>query len=197
MDKSNVTAYKRRNYFIDKKFQTKFILRFCSLVLLAGLLTIGILYLLAIKSTTVSIVNSRVIVRTTADFILPMLIQTVVIVTIMLSLATIILTLLSSHKISGPLYRLRKVMQSLTGGDLSCEFRIRHLDQMQDLADTFNEMIKKIRDEQNKIKNNIVSLKEKLDSISEQEISENKRPTLNELKKISQELSRLIQYFKT
>jgi methyl-accepting chemotaxis protein len=189
--------YKRRIYFIEKKFQAKFILRFCALVVLGSLFTVGLLYLFALRSTTVSIANSRVVVRTTADFLLPVLIQTVIIVTILVGIATMIMTLLVSHKIAGPLYRFKKVMKELEEGDFSQDFRIRHLDQLQDLADTFNNMIKKIRSVIKILKDNLPSLRDKIDSISEQEVAEGKRSLLSELKKISRELSKIVDYFKT
>ena len=188
---------KRRIYFIEKRFQTNFILKFCVLVAIGGLLTIGILYFLAMRSTTVSFVNSRVVVRTTADFILPILIQTVAIVTVLVGLATIVVTLFVSHKIAGPLYRFKKVMQALAEGNFSDDFHIRHLDQLQDLADVFNVMISKIRTELKTLKDNFRSLKEKLDNISEHEIAEHKRPYLGDVKRIAGELDKIIHYFKT
>lgn len=189
--------YRRRIYFIERAFQTKFILKFSALVAVGGLLTIGILYLLAMQSTTVSIVNSRVVVQTTADFILPILIQTVAIVMVIVGLAAVCVTLFVSHKIAGPLYRFKKVMQALAEGDFSSDFRIRHLDQLQDVANTFNNMIIKIRAELKALKDNFSSLKEKLDSISEYEIAEHKRSILGELKRISAQLYKIIDYFKT
>jgi len=197
MDKTKSSAYKRRIYFIDKKFQTKFILKFCALVAIGGLLTIGIIYFLAMQSTTVSILNSRVAVRTTADFILPILAQTVVIVVVIIGLAAIMITLFFSHKIAGPLYRFKKVMEMLEKGDFSSGFKLRRLDQLQDLADTFNSMIARITSELVALKNNFYALKEKLNNISENEVVEHKRAYLNELKKISEELNRIINYFKT
>ena len=197
MDKTKSSAYKRRIYFIDKKFQIKFILKFCALVALGGLLTIGIIYFLAMQSTTVSILNSRVAVRTTADFILPILAQTVVIVVVIIGLAAVMITLFFSHKIAGPLYRFKKVMEMLEKGDFSSGFKIRRLDQLQDLADTFNSMIARITSELVALKNNFYTLKEKLNNISENEVAEHKRAYLNELKKISEELNRIINYFKT
>jgi len=189
--------YKRRTYFIEKKFQAGFILKFCGLVAAGGLLTIGILYLLAMRSTTVSVVNSRVVVMTTADFILPILIQTVVVVMILIGLATIAVALLVSHKIAGPLYRFKKVMEALTEGDFSGDFKLRRPDQLQDIANSFNNMIAKIRPELKSLKDNVYSLKEKLDNISEQEISEHKRAIFKELKIVSQEINKVINYFKT
>ncbi|MDD5166302.1 MAG: methyl-accepting chemotaxis protein [Candidatus Omnitrophica bacterium] len=187
----------RKSYLIEKEFQTKFILKFCALVAAGGLLFIGILYLLLMQSTTVSIVDSRVAVRTTADFILPILVQTVVIVTVIVSLATIAVTLFISHKIAGPLYRFKKVLQELESGDFTSDFRLRHMDQLQELAGVFNSMVKKIREELKQLKDNSVSLKDKLEKLSEHEISELKRPILTELKKISEELNRVVRYFKT
>ena len=198
MNKANVArTYRRRIYFIEKEFQTKFILKFCALVAIGGLLTVGILYILAMHSTTVSIVNSRVVVRTTADFILPILIQTVLGIIIIVSIATIAMTLFVSHKIAGPLYRLKKVMETLAEGDFSNDFRIRRFDQLQDLANAFNAMILKIRTELKALKDNLYALKEKLNNISKDEVSEQKRSYLNESKIISQELDRIIQRFKT
>lgn len=197
MVKINKKDCRRRNYFIERKFQSRFILKFCGLVVMGGLLTIGILYFWVIHSTTVAIVHSRVQVKTTADFILPVLIQTVIVVTIIVSLAAIIVTLFISHRISGPLYRFKKVMQILGEGDFSDDFKIRLLDQLQDLANTFDSMIKKIRIELKALKENLSYLTEKLGVISEDEVSEQKRPYLSELKRVSERLNKIISYFKT
>lgn len=178
-------VYKRRIYFIEKSFQSKFILRFCGLVSAAGLLTIALIYFLAMRSTTVSIVNSRVLVKTTADFLLPLLLQTVGIVMIAISLATIIVTLLASHKIAGPLYRFKKALADLSEGDFSGEVKIRRFDQLQDLAVSFTDMITKTRGELKAIKDNIAALKERAGNIPDADI-----------RRIADELNRIISRFK-
>jgi methyl-accepting chemotaxis protein len=197
MERAKKPSMRRRTYFIEKKFQTNFIIKFCSLVIVGGLLTIGIIYFLAKQSTSVSIVDSRVIVRSTADFLLPVLFQTVAVVVVLIGLAAVGVTLLVSHKIAGPLYRFQKVMQTLTEGDFSKDFRIRKLDQLQNLADEFNNMISKTRGQLNLLKTNFVSLKSKLDDLPESEVSSQKRSSLKELKSISEELNKIIKYFKS
>ncbi|MCM8792251.1 MAG: methyl-accepting chemotaxis protein, partial [Candidatus Omnitrophica bacterium] len=184
-------------YFIEKSFQTNFILKFCILVVFGGLLTMGILYLLGIGSTTVSIINSRVIVRSTADFLLPILIQTIAVVTILVGLGTILVTLFVSHKIAGPLHRLKKVIEKLQEGDVSEDFHIRTGDQLKDLADGFNQMIRNLRFNIQQFKDHLLVLKEKLDSISDSESVEHKRLYLSELRNIVEELNRITQRFKT
>lgn len=197
MDTQNTAkSYRRRNYFIEKEFQAKFILKFCAIVALAGLFTVGILYFLAMKSTTVSIVNSRVVVKTTADFMLPILIQTVVIVTIFTSLATIVVTLLVSHKIAGPLYRFKKIMQALGAGDFSGSCKIRRTDQLQDVCDDFSTMIVKVRENLVYLKEGLASLKEKLGNLSEQDINETKKGYISELRTILEKLHKKMDYFK-
>lgn len=189
-------TYRRRTYFIEKGFQAKFIVRFCMLIALGGLLTTAIIYILAMQSTTVAFVDSRVVVRSTADFMLPLLVQTVLVVVIIISLATIFITLFASHKIAGPMYRLKKVTESLAKGDFSSDFKIRKLDQFQDLADAFNNMIAGLRTEIAALKKNSSSLNEKINNLSEQDIAENKRAYLTELKRISGQLEKAAGYFK-
>jgi methyl-accepting chemotaxis protein len=187
---------KRKNYFIDKKFQGRFMLKFCSLIILGGILTIVILYLMAYNATAVSIINSRVVVRSTADFILPILIQTVAIVVILVGIFAIILTMKFSHKVAGPLYRFKKVIADLGKGDFSQNFQIRRLDQLQDLANYLNEMITKTRLELKTLKENFTLLKDRLEKISDEDIQQNKNSYLKELKNTSLELDKIIKGFK-
>lgn len=189
-------TYKRKNYLIDKKFQSKFILRFSALVLLSGALTIALIYFLGAQSKTIAMQNSRVVAKTTADFILPLLLQTVIVVTILVGIIAGLMTLFVSHKISGPLYRFKKVIETLKHGDFSSEFNIRSTDQLSSLADEINSMIRNTKQELSGIKNKVVSLKQKLDSLTENDFSENKRAALTELKKIAEELDKVVHYFK-
>jgi methyl-accepting chemotaxis protein len=187
---------KRHIYFIEKSFQARFIMKFCGLIGLGGILTIGLLYLWAKEATTVSIVNSKVVVTTAANFILPLLIQTVIIVTILVAIATIAITLFVSHKIAGPLYRFKKIIEAMGEGDFLSPVRIRKGDQLQDLAKIFDDMITKNRTKIKALKADLSIFKEKLGNISESEILENKRAYLSELKRISSEIDELIGHFK-
>ncbi|MFC1804288.1 HAMP domain-containing protein [Candidatus Omnitrophota bacterium] len=180
----NKHAFKRRRiYFIKKSFQARFILKFCALVALGGLLTTSILYILAKQSTTVSIINSRVVVRTSADFLLPVLAQTVLVVIILVSAAMVLVTLFFSHKIAGPLFHFKKTMQALESGDFSSEFSLRELDQLKELAESFDDMIKKIKAQ-------LLMLKECQAKLSRSHSEQ-------ELKQAIAELKSTLDYFKT
>lgn len=189
--------YKRRIYFIEKGFQSRFIIKFCGLVAAGGILTIVGLYALAGRSTTVCILNSRIAARTTADFLLPVLIQTVAVVTVIVALSAIAVALFVSHKIAGPLYRFKKVAQMLAEGDFSSEFKLRRPDQLQALADEFNTMIRKTKEQLNALKSHFGSLKGHLEALSEEDVHEQKRASLRDLKKILMELDKILQHFKS
>lgn len=177
--------YKRRNYFIDKKFQTDFILKFCILVVAAGAFIMVVLYALAGRAATVSFMNSRVIVQTTADFLFPLLIQTFVLSTIIVGLATIVVTLFASHRIAGPIYRFKKVLGSLGEGDFSLDCKIRLKDALQDVALAFNGMIANVRKDFDLIDKDLKSLKGKLEA-----------GDLKEIKKSVSEVDKALHHFK-
>jgi len=87
------------------------------LIIAAGSLLIATLvYWLAQHSTTVAIVNGHVAVHTTAEYLFPLLAQTISIELIVMSLITITMTLFISHKIAGPLYRLKMTFNNLGKG---------------------------------------------------------------------------------
>ena len=136
---------RRKKYFIEKGFQTRFIIKFCLLVMLATVLMGVVLFFFGQRSTTVVLENTEVTVKTTADFILPILIQTIIVVTLFVGTATVFLTLFMSHRIAGPFYRLKREMKVMGSGDISGDFNIRRKDQLQDLATSINQMIIDLR----------------------------------------------------
>ncbi len=188
--------YKRRTYFIEKKFQASFILRFCILVVLGTLLTGIVLYLFSSRSTTVTFENTRAVVKTTADFILPMLIQTVIIVTIVVGTATIILTLFISHRIGGPLYRFKKEMKAIEAGDLSSIFHIRKTDQLQDVATDLNAMIESLRRAHSDLKRQWQTLVDSWKEMIKKEMTEDKTKDIQEIDRTIEEIGRRLEYFK-
>ncbi len=61
-------------------------------------------------------------------------------------LFVLIMSVLLSHKIAGPVYHFQRVAQMWGRGDLTSRINLRHGDNLQDTARIFNEMIDGIRD---------------------------------------------------
>ena len=57
-----------------------------------------------------------------------------------------VLCLLVSHRIAGPLHRLKACMERVQNGDLGVYLKFRKGDLIHDVADRFNEMVKGIRE---------------------------------------------------
>jgi methyl-accepting chemotaxis protein len=87
-------------------------------------------------------------------------------------------------------------MEAMGEGDFLTQVRIRKGDQLQNLAKIFDDMISKNRTKIKALKADLGIFKEKLSNISENEILENKRAYLSELKRISSEIDHLIGHFK-
>ncbi len=139
MAASNKT-YKRRQYFIKGGFQYQFIVKFCLLVLLGAFISTVLLFLFSQNTLTSSFENSKLVVKTTALSILPVVLYTNLITLFLITLATIGVTLFVSHKIAGPMFRLEAGMQAIQSGDLTQRISFRKKDQVEVMAENFNKM---------------------------------------------------------
>lgn len=192
---------RRRDYFIKKGFQAKFILKFCLLIILACILMGGLAYFLSAKTTTTSFENLHLIVKSTSDFILPTLLLSSLIAIILISLATILVVLFISHRIAGPLYRLEKSLAEVGKGNLAVDVRLRKTDEIKALVGVVNNMIRNLRDpissSQGKIselENEVSRIKNELQrkGIAENEIEKILKPLHQKIQQIRHNLS----YFK-
>jgi len=179
--------HKRRNYFIDKNFQTKFIVKFCLVVIFSSLAIGSLLFVLLKSFTTVAIENIHVTVKSTSDFILPIVIEILLIVSVLSALCVVMLTLFASHKISGPLYRLKKEVEKIKEGDLRANFTTRKNDQLKELSVTFTDMDRVLIAKYSELKEKIEELKKSLDKQGE-----SKRESLEKIR----ELEEALNYFK-
>jgi signal transduction histidine kinase len=181
---------RRKNYFIDRQFQSLFILKFCSLVILASALTGILMYHWNRQTTTVAFENLRIIVKTTADFIAPVILQILITVSIFISMAAIIITLFTSHRIAGPVYKLMTEIGKMSRLDFSSPIRIRATDQLQKAALETEAMRVRVSGELEAIKKDWGALKQDLSGVRDRP-GENEKAGINDrVKKIDAALSR-------
>jgi len=182
---------RRRNYFIDKSFQTKFIIKFCLLIIATSLLTGILIYWFNRQSTTVAFENLKVIVKSTSDFLLPIVLEILAVVTLLVGLATIAVTLFTSHKIAGPLYRLKMGIEKVKNGDLSTRFTIRADDQLQIVASEFDNMRRGLKNSISSLKENWNSVKEHMLKLQQETKDTRQKAQIEDIiKKIDSELQR-------
>jgi len=137
---------RRRNYYINKAFQRGFILKFCGLVALGALISGCIVYAMSSSTVTTTFVNSRLTIKSTAEYILPAVLLGGVIVIFLTSIATAFIVLFTSHKIAGPLYRMEKDIDEVAAGNLAMRITLRTGDELKALAASFNVMIRSLKE---------------------------------------------------
>lgn len=192
---------RRRKYFISRAFQSEFILKFCGVVVLGSIAFGLILYLSSNRTLTTSFDNSRLVVKSTADYLLPGLLFGGVIVGLLTALVTSIVVIFMTHKVVGPMYRFEKQAEKIGSGELSADLKIRKKDQFQNFVTAFNKMTNDL----NSGLSQVIGVSEKLDNLIEQ-LSDNSgdeillkddiRKIVHELKKDKQDLKKALSYFK-
>jgi len=65
-----------------------------------------------------------------------------------------IVSIFISHKIAGPLYRLKKSLAEITAGNLNIKIKLRKNDDLKDLAEHINLLVEELRTFINTLKNN-------------------------------------------
>lgn len=160
MPKDKAGNIKRRQYFVQKDFQSKFILKFCMVLLTGIIISIGLLFLFSKNTLTSSFEQSRLVIKNTASAILPSVFLSHLIALVLITLLTIVVTLLVSHKLAGPLFRFQKELKEIGDGDLSKVVKIRKKDQVKAIADSLNQM-------RASLQKKILDIKEEVEQIIE------------------------------
>ncbi|MFA6142164.1 MAG: HAMP domain-containing protein [Candidatus Omnitrophota bacterium] len=136
---------RRRHYYINKQFQRNFILKFCALALVGSIVSGCIIYMMSQATVTTTFENSRLTMKSTADYILPAVFLATAIVIILVGAATVFITLFTSHKIAGPLYRIEKDIDEVTSGNLKVLFHLRNGDEIKPIVARLNAMVESLR----------------------------------------------------
>jgi methyl-accepting chemotaxis protein len=134
--------YKRRHYYIDKQFQNKYMLLtiillliytfiFVSIMFAPHMLTLYFDYPLADKAEAARVI--LLLHRKVWPWIGGVI--------LLLGALSIFIT----HKIAGPLYRLKKSLAEVAEGNLDVTVKLRKWDDLQDLADHVNQLIGELR----------------------------------------------------
>jgi methyl-accepting chemotaxis protein len=149
---------RRKNYFIKKEFQSKFILKFCALVVLTALISAFMIYHFSSQSVTTVFENSRLSIKPSTEFITPGLILSGLIAVVIVGIATTFVVLFVSHRIAGPLYKLESALERVAGGDLSFDIHFRQKDEAKKMAEVFNKtsrnlnrLVSNVKAESNKL----------------------------------------------
>ena len=129
-----MAANNRKIYFIDKDFQSRFILRFVAVATMWAVATIMLFAYLAGKRLDAIRYSSYIDIKTTSELLLPVTVGVHVIS--LLVFAGILATTINSlwKRLSPPLYSIKKDIVRIAGGDLASEVSLSKGEEFQYLA---------------------------------------------------------------
>lgn len=156
--------YKRKTKFIDKEFQSKFILSYIEIITISVGLSLLITALYVYFTTSLNVNNFKVIYIKVVNgkqhiiSLFRILFPIILISGLITSIIGIIIGLLYSHKIAGPIYRFKKTLRILLEGknksDEYISFKVRKNDEFQELSFLLQQFYQKYQELENKVKEN-------------------------------------------
>ena len=143
---------RRKRYIIEGNFQARFILRFILVIVGATLLSTGaILGLFYVKYHAGGTDLSSLIIvitpegETTVAGLFQVILMPLIAANLLVLCIVIPFSLLYSHKVAGPIYRLEQSMELLINGDMDFIITLRKNDEFKYLADKMNALIDYMR----------------------------------------------------
>lgn len=180
---------RRRRYFIKKKFQTNFLVRFIILLLLESLLIAGLFMYVSSDTLTTGYFNSTLKIDRTVNFFFISFLLITLIAVVGVGIAGLIIFILLSHRIAGPLYRFEKTLERIGNGDLTTRIDLRGTDQLTELKEALNTLADSLDRRMAGIKNSLAEAQNLLAKKDDPEFNV-------KLKKILTHLKDEIEYFK-
>ncbi len=199
MNQKNVFAGKRKYYFINEYFQIKDILKVCFLVVVGCVIFAAIIYLFSKQTMTTSFENSRLVLKSTADFIFPALVSSMIVVITVLSIICLIVVLFASQNIIRPMCILAGKVKDMGEGDLTLTINSTAQVEMGEVVGNFNEMLEKLKSRILQIKGINGELGENIEKLRKIRgtCSQEEAKLIEELLKKQEEISERLAYFKT
>ena len=131
-------SFARRRYFINRKFQLEFSLRFLLIIAAASIAVMLLFFYNSRGTLTAGYTGTEVKLLQTGAYFLPSLIVSTIIIVVFSCITGAIALILLSHRLAGPLFRFQATLDELSAGNLTRRFSLRHKDQFKDLADRIN-----------------------------------------------------------
>jgi methyl-accepting chemotaxis protein len=139
----NVRPYRRKQYFIAKKFQTKYVGLFLLFMFLTGALCAYVIYYTTMVLMGEKLANVYPQGRLIA--IINSVNLRILLSLVMVAPLVVIISIFLSHKIAGPMYRMEKFLTAMAGGDFSSRITLRKGDELKTLAERMNFFVDSMR----------------------------------------------------
>jgi methyl-accepting chemotaxis protein len=176
-------TYKRRNYFIDKGAQSRFIIGFVLSSLFGGIIGVSSFVYFARQKIDSTLYSMRLPELAAGDLLMPEMLLTIGITSIFVLVLFALAARKGIKRIDGPLSKMAGVIRQIGKGHLQEEIRLREKDEFKSLAEELDGMAGNMRSRFLTIRRSAGQIKEL--SSTGQEMEERKKilHCVSELKK--------------
>ncbi len=176
----------RTNYFIKKSFQFNFALKFMLLIILEAALIVSLFMYISGNTLTTGYANSMLTIEPTPDFFFWPILIIILIAAIGIGLAGMVVFIILSHRIAGPLYRFEKDLGDISYGDLTKRISLRKTDQLTEVKEALNSLVNTFDERMARIKAGLIELK----ALTDKGEPGNYAKIQNSVKKLKEEIDR-------
>ncbi|MBU1195127.1 MAG: methyl-accepting chemotaxis protein [Proteobacteria bacterium] len=134
----NNPGHKRRNYFINKEFQGRYIFNYFILATIGSILFIGVFSLFSFNTFSIVYDNYHLQLGVTPGILFKEILSTQWLFVIFGGIVVVIITLIFTHRVAGPFYRFEKTLDEMMEGDISHKIVLRQKDEGKELAQKIN-----------------------------------------------------------
>ncbi len=138
--------YRRRNYFINKDFQGRFVFMFVLLASIGGVMAVGLFNYLAQKRLDVIMYSIHIPAKRINELLSSDMLYANLFSFFLVLFFLVFAINRLSISIAGPLYRIKKDLKEISKGDLSFNITLRYKDEFKDFASEINSMIENLRE---------------------------------------------------
>ena len=135
---NNRPQYKRRNYFINKEFQGRFIFNFFLLATIGSLLFVCVFSFFSSNTLSIAYDNYHLQLGVTPGILFKNILSAQWLFVVFGGGIVIIVTLFLTHRVAGPFYRFERTLDEMIEGDISNKIILRQKDEGKDLAQKIN-----------------------------------------------------------
>ena len=132
------TQYKRRNFFINKEFQGRYIFNYFLLAAIGSLLFMGVFSFFSSNTISIAYDNYHLQLGVTPEILFKKILSTQWLFIVFGGGLVVIITLFMTHRVAGPFYRFEKTLDEMIGGDISNKVILRQKDEGKLLAQKIN-----------------------------------------------------------
>ncbi len=136
--------FKRRNYFINKDFQGRYIFNYFILAAIGSILFIAVFSFFSSNTLSISYDNYHLQIGLTPGILFKKILSTQWVFIVLGGAVVVIVTLFLTHRVAGPFYRFEIALNEMIGGNISRKIILRQKDEGKDLAvkiNAFNTML--------------------------------------------------------